>query len=217
MRAVCITGSVSAQRGAGADWFDRAPLHPAWTFHAPDEGQYEFRDGWIHVRAPHGLSLYPLGDGMAPTPLIKRPADEEFSFDTRLRWIVAESRAEVGPGAIRKDLSAGVQLEYIANSPEGLRLVSVLRLMWWIDRWGMGSVGGRESQDIWLRVGMMVVPVGDFTTCTTVCTRGYVYESPRDRNARIGTTRWRFGCLTASRGRFGGAASGCELRHAIHS
>jgi hypothetical protein len=154
---------------------------------------------------------------MAPTPLIKRPADEEFSFDTRLRWIVAESRAEVGPGAIRKDLSAGVQLEYIANSPEGLRLVSVLRLMWWIDRWGMGSVGGRESQDIWLRVGMMVVPVGDFTTCTTVCTRGYVYESPRDRNARIGTTRWRFGCLTASRGRFGGAASGCELRHAIHS
>ena len=150
--AVFIATSASAQREALTDFFDRAPLHPAWTFRAPHGGQYQCRDGWVHIAAPGDRFMNPHEDFIAPMLLIEPPADEAFSFETRLDWVVYETGAYAGLIAIRKDMSTRMLLQYRPR-PWGMA-----QLEWWDGLEGEGCCVAAvlsDREDIWLRAEMI--------------------------------------------------------------
>ena len=150
--AALVSPHVHAQRDALTDFFDRGPLHPAWTFRAPDGGGYEFRNGWVHITAPGDRFLNPHEDFIAPMVLLDPPTGEVFSFETRLDWIVYETGGHAGLVAIRKDLSTRMLLQYRPR-PWGLA-----QLEWWDGLEGEGCCVAAvisDRDDIWLRAEMV--------------------------------------------------------------
>ena len=139
----------TAAREFHTDQFDHSPLNPSWTFFAPGGGSYDLRDGWVHFIAPGPLWILAEDEAsMPPMILIEPPADDVFTFETRIRFHNVAPFASAGLVAIRKDLESRMILEYSPTVGGGMVLLT----------WLAGALhGGGSAQvgltgDTWLRV-----------------------------------------------------------------
>ncbi len=140
----------SAQRGNRTDDFRRETLGPAWTFLAPGGGFYELRDGWAHITSPGVRDPVPQqAAAMSPMLLLEPPADEAFSFETRLRSQTRTHWAMAGLVAISDDLESRMAMLY-APTMTGGRLVLEWRVAGVLE--GAGNLVVGSTGDMWLRV-----------------------------------------------------------------